>query len=113
MRTASTVITLTLLLAVSPCAFAAPFNGMVLFGDSNLDVGNLNRFTNGPVWGEYLASDLNLPAPKASNARGTNYAWGGAKSGFGIDAPFGGTIGPVPTVGRQIENYLSRNAPGA
>jgi 3-phytase len=77
-----------------------------------LDVGNFGRFTNGPVWGEYLATELNLPAPRASFARGTNYAWGGARTGFGTDNnPITGTL--VPTVGKQIEDYLSRNAPDA
>ncbi len=87
---------------------AASFDELVVFGSSDLDVGNLGRFSNGPVWAEYLARDWNLPMPTASNAGGTVFAWGGARTGFGID-----NLGNlrVPTVGKQIDDYLANNVP--
>ena len=106
MKPARTVVALIALLAVSPRVYAATFNEMVLFGDSSLDVGNFGRFTNGPVWGEYLATELNLPAPRVS-LLGDKLCLGRARTGFGIDNnPITGTL--VPTVGKQIDDYLSR-----
>ena len=83
---------LTLLLLV-PCAsdgFAGLFTEIVVFGDSLSDNGNLvfiedqpepdpedyfqGRFSNGPVWVEYLAS------PERLNASLTDRALGGAQS---------------------------------
>ena len=58
------------------------------------------RFSNGPVWVEYLAQGLGLPAPAPSNLGGTNFAWGGAETGTGISAQ--GT----PNVGTQIGQFL-------
>jgi len=73
-----------------------PFDNWAIFGDSLTDTGNAfavqgfpfppyykGRFSNGPVWVEYLAPMLNFPAPVASNDGGVNYAYGGATSGFG------------------------------
>ena len=58
---------------------------------------------------EEVASQLDLTIPIASTAGGTNYAWGGARTGFGIDELFGSSF---PTIGWQIEDYLRTNAPG-
>lgn len=86
------------------------FDELVIFGSSDLDIGNNGRSTNGPVWAEYLANDLNLPSPSPSKFGGTDYAWGGARTGFGIDQLFGN---PTPTVGKQIEDYLAGQVPDA
>jgi len=74
-----------------------PFNNWAIFGDSLTDTGNIytsegfpqppyynGRYSNGPVWIEYLAPMLQLPAPKASLEGGINYAYGGATSGYGV-----------------------------
>lgn len=73
-------------------ALALPFSNLFVFGDSLSDVGNLRlatgtpgapyfqgRFSNGPVYAEYLAQRLGLPlAP--SLAGGTDFAFGGART---------------------------------
>jgi len=95
-------IVLSLVSAVQH-ASAGQFTKLVVFGDSLSDTGNVyavtagavppsppyyaGRFSNGPVWAEYLAAALDLPA--------VNYAYGGAQTdrgnlfdGFaGIDFP--------------------------
>lgn len=72
---------------------AHSFSGLVVFGDSLSDSGRAfvlsdglyrpsppyaQRFSNGPVAPEYLASALGLPLLPASTPGGTNYAVGGA-----------------------------------
>lgn len=103
----------------------AGFTSMWVFGDSLSDTGNvlalttaftpnpfpvypgaLGRFSNGPVWIDYLAAGLGLPAgAQASNLLltdavtvtplgalgGQNFAWGGARTGLGGSA--GATTG--------------------
>jgi phospholipase/lecithinase/hemolysin len=93
---------------------------IVSFGDSLTDTGNvfaatgqppapyyMGRFSNGPLWIEYLANQLGVAAPTASLLGGSNYAWAGAATGDGL-APSG-----VPNTGLQISNYLASNTPGA
>lgn len=76
------------LFVLSITAFAGPFDGVVVYGDSLSDNGNLygaigvppppyymGRFSNGPVAAEYLANNLNVPL--------TDWAWGGATTGIG------------------------------
>ena len=108
MKTAMSVLAILTSVAANSELYAASFEQLVVFGSSDLDTGNADRFSNGLVWAEYLASDWNLPLPTPSNSGGTDYAWGGARTGFGIDTPFGD---PIPTVGKQIEDYLSSNVP--
>jgi phospholipase/lecithinase/hemolysin len=92
---------------------------MAIFGDSLSDDGNSHilfpdraaapyyqgRFSNGPVWVDRLASDLGLPAPVASLAKGTNFAYGGAETGFG-SSPRG-----TPNIDEQIKTYLKTHKP--
>lgn len=74
--------------ALSSIAIAGSFNGLVVYGDSLSDNGNLynaigyppppyymGRFSNGPVAAEYLAQNLGVPL--------TDWAWGGATTGIG------------------------------
>lgn len=87
----------TLLLLLLPGAAPAAPTSLYVFGDSLLDSGNAyaitgnvypisgvglydQRFSNGPVSSEVLASDLGVTA-LASQKGGTNYATGGATSG--------------------------------
>jgi phospholipase/lecithinase/hemolysin len=76
---------LVLLLSTPESAFAASFDSLVSFGDSLSDTGSGpatppsygGRFSNGPVWEEYLASSLDI-APGDT----ADYAIGGATSGL-------------------------------
>ena len=111
---------------------AGDITGIVAFGDSLSDVGNVyiatggvnpgggvlypsgsypggsydtGRFSNGPIWLEYLANSLGVAAPTPSLAGGTDYAFGGAETGPGLS--FEGT----PNIGLQISTYLASHTP--
>ena len=97
---------------------AGDITGIVAFGDSLSDEGNTyiaagmpgapyyqGHYSNGPIWLEYLANSLGVPAPTASLAGGTDYAWGGAETGSGLS--YEGT----PNIGSQISTYLASNTP--
>jgi len=100
---------------------AGSISNIVVFGDSLSDVGNAHdltfglfppsppyyqgRFSNGPVWVESLADDLNIPRPTPSRDSGTNFAFGGAETGTGISSMF------TPNLGTQVSSYLSSNTP--
>jgi phospholipase/lecithinase/hemolysin len=81
-------------------AGAIPFSDIYIFGDSLSDTGNTRsqvplgfvgpvatiagygsngRFSNGPVWHEYLADDLGEPSATNSTGGGNNFAYGGAR----------------------------------
>ncbi len=112
------------LVVVLFAAAAAPGqvpSGLVLFGDSLTDVGNVNqasfgfvpggdyfngRFSNGPVWAEAMAAELGLGGLVHSRAGGRNYAHGGAETGGGRNNVI------IPNVGLQIEFYFDDAAPG-
>lgn len=76
---------LALVLSTSGSALAASFNSLISFGDSLSDTGSGpatppsygGRFSNGPVWEEYLASSLGIPPADTAD-----YAIGGATSGL-------------------------------
>jgi cholinesterase len=89
-----TWVLLALLLTFSALAIAGDYNGVIVYGDSLSDNGNLynavgyppppywnGRFSNGPVAVEQLAQKLGVPL--------TDYAWGGATTGIGNDADNG------------------------
>jgi len=87
---------LVLLLSTSGSAFAASFDSLISFGDSLSDTGSGpptppsygGRFSNGPVWEEYLAGSLGLAA-----AQTHDYAIGGATSGLnGLDGSATGLL---------------------
>ncbi|MBW4490002.1 MAG: SGNH/GDSL hydrolase family protein [Trichocoleus desertorum ATA4-8-CV12] len=104
------------------------FNQVYFFGDSLSDPGNAyrasgglvppsppyaQRFSNGPVWAEYLAGQLGLsPLPStqlsAQNPpiQGANFAFGGATSGTA------NTVFPLfPALQQQIAQFLSLPLP--
>ncbi len=112
-------------LALTCTASAGPFSQLVIFGDSLSDTGNavealgslamdpnddyyMNRFSNGPLWVEYLATQLQLPAPVSNLLSGTgrNYAFGGANTdGSGFVAFF------INDIDEQVPDYLSDGGP--
>lgn len=113
-------------------AQAGPYSDLVIFGDSLSDTGNVlalttaftpspfpvypaapGRFSNGPVWVEYLAAGLGLPAgaqPANLLFTGTatipigapgggNHAYGGARTDLG------GSAGPTTGLLSQLINW--------
>lgn len=103
----------------------AGYTSLTFFGDSLSDTGNVaslaggsfpsfpgaeGRFSDGPVWTEYLAAGLGMSqAAKNSNLifngttvvpigvpGGSNYAFGGARTGLGgVVAPTSGLLGQL------------------
>ena len=111
-----TVIAVLALAMLTPATSWAGLSQIVAFGDSLIDTGNVfaatgnppppyfdGRYSNGPVWVEYLAGRLGIPAPTPSLSGGTDYAWGGAETGFGLSAS--GT----PNVNSQVATFLAGN----
>ncbi|GME66261.1 hypothetical protein L226DRAFT_507500 [Neofusicoccum parvum] len=97
---------------------AAPFSAVVAFGDSFTDNGNGSfrvsnhtwpalpeyfdgRFSDGPVWIDYVAGNLSLPL--------YDYAVGGATTSNALIQGYtgpGSTI-PVPSVDEQVKDFLA------
>lgn len=110
---AGATIASTTVLAFPSTASTQNFDEIYVFGDSLSDVGNVfkathsenpqsppyfeGRYTNGPVWVEYLASKLKLSAnPK------TNFAYGGATTGNSTELP--------PGLLAQIEKFKATHS---
>ena len=126
-----TAIALGMITLACGGASGGQVTGIVSFGDSLSDLGNFyaatggavppsslnydqGRFSNGPIWLEYLAKDLGVAAPTASVNGGTDYAYGGAMTGTGnAQGSFFGVTIPVPNIGTQIATYLQSNTPSA
>jgi phospholipase/lecithinase/hemolysin len=118
---ASLAATLVLSPIGAPAFAASPYSGIIAFGDSLSDVGNLfaltlsvlpggpydnGRFSNGPLWVEDLARSLGLNPPKPSfgYGGGTDQAWAGATTGFpGTANP----AAPVLSLTSQVNVYLA------
>ncbi|MEB3177912.1 MAG: SGNH/GDSL hydrolase family protein [Nostocaceae cyanobacterium] len=105
-----------LLSMVFPLKVAAQeYDDIYVFGDSLSDTGNVfnttgglvppsptyfnGRFSNGPVWVEYLASDLGLRFNPNNN-----FAFGGATTGFNNIA-----LSVLPGLQQQINSFTSAN----
>ncbi|MEO1524642.1 MAG: SGNH/GDSL hydrolase family protein [Planctomycetota bacterium] len=109
---------------VSICGVAngqPPYSGMVVFGDSLSDTGNTfaavgippsetyfnGRYSNGPVWIDFLQNNLGLGDESV-----LNLAVGGSQTGQGLEEPPSGIFETppglvLPTVGFQINQYLA------
>ena len=115
----------TLLALTAASAQAGPYSGLFIFGDSVSDSGNVaasttfrspaptgntfipdgpydpsGTFSNGATWTTAFASDLGLgPSATAWMTGGSNYAFGGARTGGADD--------PTPTLTSQLGYYLA------
>jgi outer membrane lipase/esterase len=112
LRSALRLVLLPALVAVSLSAQAGPFSSLFVFGDSLSDTGNVSiltggtfppppyspgRFSDGPVWVETFAAGLGLAGQvNPVLAGGTNYAFGGARTG--AIAPVGDPPGVLAQV---------------
>lgn len=83
----------------SPGTAGAPFDDLVVFGDSLSDTGNVGRFSDGPVWVELIASGIGAEL-RPSRLGGTNYAVGGAR-----------THGGQSDLRSQLHAYLTNAKP--
>ena len=127
--TGMALIALGMITLAGGAARGGQVTGIVSFGDSLSDLGNFyaatggasppsalhydqGRFSNGPIWLEYLAHDLGIAAPTASVNGGTDYAYGGAMTGTGTtSSTFLGATATVPNIGTQIATYLGSHTP--
>jgi phospholipase/lecithinase/hemolysin len=89
-------LALVIMFAAGP-AEAAQYPAIYAFGDSLTDAGNVwtvtlrteplsppyssGRFSNGPVWVQYLGQSLGVGSLKPSLEGGTDFAYGGAETG--------------------------------
>lgn len=114
-------LALSAALILLTCNASAAIQNLVIFGDSLSDVGNTRseipfgnaepiatavgygsngRFSNGPLWHEYLATELGIASTANSNDGGDNFAFGGAR----VDDESGPSTGFL----RQTTDYLAR-----
>ncbi|MCB1705184.1 MAG: SGNH/GDSL hydrolase family protein [Halioglobus sp.] len=126
-KTHLATIAATCTLVLSTAAQAVPaYTNAYVFGDSLSDTGNIKnslgflgsvlgnsigygsngRFSNGPVWHEYLILNDDIVAQDnlgISRSGGTNYAYGGAL----VDGGSGLTGAVAQSATAQVSNYLS------
>ncbi|NJL41443.1 MAG: SGNH/GDSL hydrolase family protein [Leptolyngbyaceae cyanobacterium SM1_4_3] len=98
-------------------AKAATFSQVFVFGDSLSDTGNVyrrtlrlyprspyfrGRFSNGPVWAEYVTQQLEV-----ERDRNNNFAYGGTTSGEGDTVPI--PLLEFPGLQKQVRNFVDDN----
>jgi phospholipase/lecithinase/hemolysin len=103
-----------------PQTLVPNFDGLIIFGDSLSDPGNLlaltgffppppysqGRFSNGDIWADYLTDEIGLGAAQVQN-----FAVGGAKTGRGnglnpLVSLLTGTEASLPGLLDQVDGYL-------
>jgi phospholipase/lecithinase/hemolysin len=102
-----------------------PITGLVVFGDSLSDTGNVyhasgghlppspyaaGRFSNGPNWVDSFAARMGIAPPTPSLLGGTNYAFGYAQTGTGT-SPTAVPGLSVPNLFTQVSSYLAAHTP--
>lgn len=107
-----------LLLMCTGMMSAPSFAGVVAFGDSLVDVGNVaaagafpypdspyfeGQFSNGPTWVQTFANELGLEPTQPSLVGGSNYGFAGATAAPNPSAS-------VPSVADQVTQYLGMNS---
>jgi len=122
LRRCRSIVLMMALLGSTPL-FAASYSQLVVIGDSLSDTGNLydltaslppifdipatppppysnGRFSNGPVYVEYLSNSLGLGTVTPSRQGGTDYAYGGAL----VSAT---ALGIIPSLSSQRNTLLA------
>jgi len=105
-------------LALSPFP-ASAYSALYVFGDSLSDAGNVylgtggaepasppyynGEFSNGPIWIEDLSEKLGLGPAVPSLAGGTDYAFGGATTGY---AATNSSPSLVPSLAAQVIGFV-------
>jgi phospholipase/lecithinase/hemolysin len=110
-------------------ASAGLFRKVFVFGDSLSDMGNvftatepvpgepipvsppyfMGRFSNGPVWVETLAEQLDLEL-QPFLAGGTNFAFGGAEIGLDTEDIFERDVGTaIPSIRSQVQTFFAQH----
>ena len=115
------ILLIALLIATTARPAASTPTALYAFGDSLSDVGNdltlfkfpvsppyyQGRFSNGPNWVEDLASAYGLGPLAPSLKGGTDYAFGGARSGVrGSSIPLLPHTAEIPTTLEQVRAFL-------
>jgi len=118
-----TALLLVLLFAAIARPAASTPTAIFAFGDSLSDVGNdlkafgfpvsppyyKGRFSNGPNWVEDLAAGYGLGPMVPSLSGGTDYAFGGARSGVrGSSIPLLPDTGDIPTTLEQVRAFAAQ-----
>ena len=99
---------------ITPTHAGSPYSALYAFGDSLSDVGNVfaasrgteparpyfqGRFSNGPIWLDYLAAQFRTGRMIPSLLGGKDYAFGSATTGY---APTLSNPSLVPTFAQQV-----------